>query len=301
MVETDWREVLTLSSDRKVIGGSYDAFTSAIGRGADFRIGTEFRHNEHIDTTSSDHSLMRETMHFPVTYLVDNRWAAAACTLRQPVADLNGFGARPSMSLFLYNQNGDQGVARLHLDGGEMGTGFGPSIATNHPDMPKYHQADNYDVGTNAPATNFVYDFDVFRFFVREGWRELLHHDEKGKVIEGSVDALIDAFSRGCDVKVGVSGLCDDLVPAGEKTIENIIFSSTIANYSYLDQKLFYVATTPLVRIRPSVPLKYGSRNWDVGWLIVRTDGVVKTLIYDPYTLKTSRGNLRCGVRWFAR
>ena len=33
---------------------------SVLGRGADLRIGTAFRHNEHIDTTSQNPELVRE-------------------------------------------------------------------------------------------------------------------------------------------------------------------------------------------------------------------------------------------------
>jgi hypothetical protein len=38
-------------------------------------------------------------------------------TLRQPIALPDGFCPRASMSCFLYNQNGQQAIARLLLDG----------------------------------------------------------------------------------------------------------------------------------------------------------------------------------------
>jgi len=34
---------------------------------------------------------------------------------------------------------------------------------------------------------------------------------------------------------------------------------------------------------------------------MARSDGVVKTLLYDPYSLKYRRGEKRLAVRWFAR
>lgn len=39
-------------------------------------------------------------------------------TLRQPIELTEGFGERPSMSFFLYNQDGRQAIARPYLDGG---------------------------------------------------------------------------------------------------------------------------------------------------------------------------------------
>ena len=35
-------------------------------------------------------------------------------------------------------------------------------------------------------------------------------------------------------------------------------------------------------------------------WFIVRTDGMVSRLLYDPYTLEPARGTSRCALRWFA-
>jgi hypothetical protein len=45
---------------------------------------------------------------FRVTYLLDDSWSAGIMTLRQPVELPEGFGPRPSLSCFLYNQDGSQ-------------------------------------------------------------------------------------------------------------------------------------------------------------------------------------------------
>ena len=45
---------LTLRADRSVESGSEAELAAAIRRGADLRIYTEFRHNEHIDTASDE-------------------------------------------------------------------------------------------------------------------------------------------------------------------------------------------------------------------------------------------------------
>src|SRR5262249_41386271 len=158
--------------------GSEKALIDAIRRGADLHVVTQFRFNEHIDVDSDDDSPLREVMKFPVTYLVDHRWVAAIQNLRQPVALLEDFGTRPSMSFFLYNQNGDQSVARAHLDSAPPSDApRGPSPGTEFPGMPKMHVGACFDGSTNAPSMNFVYDFDHYRFSVRDRWREVLRHD----------------------------------------------------------------------------------------------------------------------------
>jgi hypothetical protein len=87
-LRTRWTCVLELDATRSVVAGSENTLVDAIRRGADLRIGTEFLHNEHIDVHSESAERIRE------------------------VAE---FGARPSMSFFLYNQNGRQAVARPYL------------------------------------------------------------------------------------------------------------------------------------------------------------------------------------------
>jgi hypothetical protein len=96
---------LALNADRSVRSGSFAALADAIRRAADLRIATEFRHNEHIDTDSASAELVREVAEFRVTYLLDDHWSAGIMTLRQPVSLSDGFGPRPSMSFFLYNQD----------------------------------------------------------------------------------------------------------------------------------------------------------------------------------------------------
>ena len=61
------RTVLTLNSDRSIRSGSTADLVDAIRRGADLRIGTAFRHNEHIDTSSSSNELIEEVAEFRQT------------------------------------------------------------------------------------------------------------------------------------------------------------------------------------------------------------------------------------------
>jgi hypothetical protein len=301
MPTSNWKDVLKLNPRREVIDGSKDALVEAIGHGADLRIRTDFHHNEHIDTSSSNPELVRETSEFRVTYLVDNRWAAGIMSLRQPISGPDGFGPRPSMSFFLYNQDGHQAIARPYLDGSPVEGGIGPSPLASPPDMPKYHVLEAWDADSNGPSSNFIFDFDVYQFFVRDDWQEVLHHDADGTVVSGSVGALTDAFLRGSDVKVGVRGLASDLAADPAKAMDHEVFVQTGSNYHYTQRDLFFTGTHPVVRVRPSIPMRYSSRGWDFGWLFVRTDGVVQSLLYDPYTLQPRKKDSRRAIRWFVR
>lgn len=293
------RNVLTLNTDRSIRSGSTTALVDAIRRGADLRIGTAFRHNEHIDTSSASSELIEEVAEFRQTLLLDDRWAAGIMTLRMPVELPEGFGPRPSMSFFLYNQDGTQAIARPYLDGLPPTAAPGPSPVEPQPDMPRYHQFDNFDAGTNAPSHNFVYDFDHYSFLVNDRWREVLAHDHTGRPSSGSLAALTDAFLRGSPVKVAIAKFCVGLVPPGETAPEHEAFIHAGSCYYYTDRKLFITGTHPAVRVKPAIPLRYGTGGWDFCWLVARTDGQVERWRCDPYTLKFDRSTHRYDMRWF--
>ncbi len=296
-----WQCALELDNRRTVVDGSEAALCDAVRRGADLRIYTEFRHNEHIDVDSDDDQMVREVAEFPATYLVDDRWAAGIMTLRQPIDLPDGFGPRPSMSFFLYNQDGQQAIARPHLDAPPAAGAPGPSPVEVNPDMPKAHPIDAWDGQTNAPSNNFVYDFEVFRYWVRDDWTEVLAHGPRGNVTLGSVGDLAKAFSDGSEVKVGIRGLCGTLAVDGTPAIDHEVFIRINSCYYYTGSGLFIGATHPLVRVRPDIPLRYGTEGWDFGWGLVRTDGHSALLTYDPYTLRHRRSSANLGVRWFVR
>ncbi len=299
---TAWTCALELDSDRSIVAGSEEALCDAIRCGADLRIYTEFRHNEHIDLNSDNAELIRETADFRVTYLVEDRWVAGIISLRQPINLPDGFGPRPSMSFFMYNQNGQQAIARPYLDGGTATGTPGLSPPSNEfAAMPRYHQQDNWDAGTNAPSSNFVYDFDLYCFWVYDEWRQVLAHAADGTVESGSVAALADAFALGCEVKVGVRGLCADLVQDRAPVQPHEVFVHMGSCYYYTERRLFLAASHPVVRTRPAIPMRYASQGWDFGWLMPRTDGLVAGLIYDPYTLRYRRTEGHHALRWFVR
>jgi len=295
-----WKCVMTLDQQRKLVAGDPRDLRAAIGRGADLRIYSEFRHNEHIDTSSSRAELIQESMDMRCTYLIDGRWVASQLTLRQPVELPVGFGPRPSLSLFMYNENGEQAIARPHLDGPPQLAPHGPAPVGDHADMPKYHEFDSWDAGTNAPSSNFAYDFDQLKYFVKDDWTEVLAHDAAGNVQRGSMADVMAAVRRGAEFKVGMTDVCADLSTSGP-AVPHEVFIQCGSIYLYTEQPLFVAATHPIVRVAPAIPLRYASENWDYSWVVVRTDGDVSLLSYDPYTLQSKRTEHKLALRWFAR
>ena len=314
-----WESVLELDSDRSVIAGSREKLREAIRGGADLRIYTEFRYNEHIDTSSRNSELVKEVSDFRVTYLIERHcwaqierhcWAAGIMSQRMPIEPPNGFGSRASMSFFMYNEDGQQAIARPHLDGKTLDgqPQLGPSPKEYFPDMPKYQQLDRWDVGSNAPSSNFVYDFEVYRFWVRNDWQEVLAHTADGQVLSGSLGALTEAFSNGREIKVAIGGLCDDLLEksddsgdGNQSSIGHEIFVQTGPGYYCTQRKLFTAGTQPVVRVRPAIPMCYTTGGWDFGWLMPRSDGFLALWLCDPYTLKFHKTEKHCPMRWFVR
>jgi hypothetical protein len=299
--KSHWRPALILDRERKPISGSADALVKAIRRGADLRVYTEFRHNEHIDTKSKNPELIKEVADFRVTYLLEDRWVAGIINLRQPIELPIGFGPRPSMSFFLYNQNADQAIARPYLDGLPATGKIGPAPVDDHSDMPKYHQFDAWDTGTNAPSSNFVYEFETYKFMVCDDWTEVYANAADGTAVSGSIEALAEQFAAGREVKVAIQGLCNDLAVDSAASISHEVCIHCGSCYYYTLQKQFMAASQPVVRVRPAIPLRYQSLNWDFGWLMPRSDGHVARWLLDPHTLKFHRSESRHAIRWFVR
>jgi hypothetical protein len=292
-----WKSVLELDHKLSVTSGSAEALQSAVRKGADLRIYTEFRHHEHLEPGSDNHEIVQEVSDFRVTYLVDRRWVAGIMNLRMPISPPVGFGTRASMSFFMYNQNGRQAIARPFLDGQPGDGQIGPSPLDDHRDMPKYLQHDAWDAGTNAPSSNFTYLFERFRYFVRDEWREVYSNDADGIVTGGALDELAKAFVNGSEVKVGISSLCAEL----GSELDHELFVQTGPGYYATERRIFAAGSQPIVRVKPAIPMSYESRGWDFGWLMVRTDGFVARWLCDPYTLKFQKSDGRYAIRWFVR
>ena len=294
-----WENILELDRTRKVVQGNSASLCEAIKRGADLRIYTEFLYGEHIEPGSPNLELVQEVSDFRVTYLIDDRWVAGIMNLRVPAQPPLGFGPRISMSLFMYNQDGQQAIARPYLDGKVSANIKGSFQLDNHDDMPKYHQIDNWDVQTNAPCSNFIYDFEVYRFFVSDSWHEVYSHTSDGSVIAGSLDMLTEAFAKGYQIKVGISNACVDLAPSHSDTLPHELFIHAGPGYYNTQQKLFTVESQPAVRVLPAIPMMYKSGGWDLGWYLLRTDGFVSYWQCDPYTLEFKKSSGNYAMRWF--
>ena len=296
-----WTTALELNGRMQRTAGSPEALRDAIRRGADLQANSAFYHDEHVDTDSSQHELVEEAMDMRATYLIDDRWCAGAQTLRQPVELPADFGPRPSLSLFLYNEDGGQAIARPYLDGPPATGQRNEAPPADYPEMPKYRETSRFDDGTNAPSSNFVYHFEYIRFRVRDDYREVLAHDENGTITHGSREELARAFRAGSEWKVAIRGLCGELTPAGQPALDSEVFIHLGSCYFYTEQQLFIAGTHPFLRVQPRIPIEFNSGNWDYGWYIVRTDGYAAKMIYDPYSLQPRRETGRYAMRWFCR
>lgn len=295
-----WKAVLELNSDRSIRSGSEGALCDAIRRGADLRIYTGFVYNEHIDPSSVNAELVQEVSDFRITYLLADNWAAGIMSQRMPIQPPMGFGPRPSMSFFMYNQNGQQGIARPFLDGAPAKGAPGPSEPEDMRAYPKYHQQDCWDSETNAPSHNFIYDFESYTFFVRDNWSEVFGHGPDGTATSGSLDDLVDAFLQGYEIKAAIRGLCADLADSHGQRIPHEVFVHCGPCYFNTESRVFCAGSQPVVRVRPAIPMLYKSRGWDFGWLMPRTDGFVAQWLCDPYSLTFQKRHGHYEIRWFA-
>jgi hypothetical protein len=300
MPDKPWNSVLELDSQRNIVSGSEAGLADAIRNAADLRIYTEFLYNEHIDPLSDCTELIQEVSEFAVTYLVKDSWSAGLMSLRQPMNLAAGFGPRASMSFFLYNQNGQQAIGRPYLDNADENLQETTRKFYSHPEMPKMHIQSQFDQDTNAPAQNFIYDFESYRYCVRDDWKEVLSHDAEGNVVSGDIDALIDTFVRGGELKAAVRSLCDSLSGDGDR-LDHELFTRAGPGYYFTERNLFVAGSHPIIRVKPGVPMLYESGGWDFGWLSLRTNGRVIYRRCDPYTLKFEDLDLKFPIRWFVR
>jgi hypothetical protein len=199
--------------------------------------------------------------------------------------------------------------------------------------MPKYHEFDNWDADTNAPSSNFAYDFERYRYLVCDNWEEVFSHTADGEAEFGSIEAMQEAFMQGREIKVGIRGLCADLaehlehgkgdrsnlcddqrsasVPAAGpfrqigpvpfSVPDHTVFVQTGPGYFFTQRRLFSAGSQPVVRVRPGIPIRYTSGGWDFGWLMPRSDGFVDCWLCDPYTLRFRKSPGRYAIRWFVR
>lgn len=304
---TTWQCALELDPRRRVVAGSYEKLCAAIHNAADLRVYTEFIHEEHIAPGGSPEAqgsrgVIREVIDFRETMLVDGRHTAGVTLYRQPLEPTTGFnGTTPKTSFFLYNMDGTQACANLHLDDAPRATAFGDRAVIPTPgDMPKMSPEERFDAQTHGPSRNFVYDMEVYRYFVRDEWTEVFAHDENGRALRGDFAALEAAQLAGREWKIGIRGLCGSLTKSGA-ALDHEIFSHCGSSFLHTGRRFHELLTHPIVRVAPAIPVKYASGNWDVVWVSIRTDGVATIRAINPYTRRFSDHRTRLACRWFAR
>jgi hypothetical protein len=305
-MDMNWCCALELNQHRQIVSGSEQALAAAVARGADLRVYTQWKFEEHMipyDASLAGRNLdglIEEVIDFRETILIDSHHVAGITTLRQPLTPTQGFnGTEGKMSFFLYNMTGHQACANLSLDRTrEYPAPSGArSIATSPPGAEKMSPEECFNVGTCAPCRNFIYDMEVYRFLVRDDWTELLRTDEKGVIISGSLEKLVEAFRGGAEIKLGVAGLNKDR--SGDHHDE--VYIHIGSGFHHTHRQSFDCGTHPLVRVKPAIPLAYGADNWDVAWLYARTDGSVKVRVLDPRTRLFAQESMNLALRWFAR
>ena len=221
---------------------------------------------------------------FRETIVIGDAYAAGITTLRQALQPPFGFNGGPKMSFFLYTVDGEQACANVVFGEPDPAAAFGTQVITPSPaDMPKMGPDEVFDLGTIAPSRNFVYDFERYRYFVRDAWEEL-----------DSFDAIERAQVAGLEIKAGIRGLMGG-------GAEHEVFVGVGSGFLHTGPRLYSCLTHPLVRIAPAVPLRYASGNWDVAWVFLRTDGFAIVRRLDPQKREWSDREERFAMRWFAR
>lgn len=301
-----WTCAMELAMDRTVRSGSERALVDAIRRGADLRVYTEFLFEEHVLPYSDlppqpeNHGLIREIIDFRQVFLIDDRYVAGMTTLRQPMLPTIGLSTdQPMMSFFMYGMDGQQSCANLI---------FSPTpeqmcepgvfeIVPAPPLMRKLSAEERFDPGTSAPSMNFVYDMEVYRFWVRDEWTEILSHDSDGTVTGGGFDNIEQAQREGRELKVAIRDMCADLGLGPTHEVFTLLGSSFLHDV----RKFYDCGTHPVVRVAPAIPMKYRSFNWDVCWASLRTTAQATLRKLDPYTRKFSDHRSTFACRWFVR
>ena len=111
-----------------------------------------------------------------------------------------------------------------------------------------YEILDRFDEGTPAPSENAMYAYREYRWWVRNDWEEVLRHDAEGTVVDGSLEAVQDAFRAGKEIKVGVARLCDTLTPEEETSMDHEVFVGMGPIYNHQDQGFLGGEFQPIVR-----------------------------------------------------
>ena len=209
-----WTNILELGSNRDIAAGSTAELYAALNRGADLRVYTEWIYEEHAAPDPGDgdpryNGTFQEVIDFRETYLIGSSYAAGITTLRQSMLPVVGFNpdAGPRMSFFLYDMEGRQGCSHVMLDD-ELYAPPGTHREVEAPaKFPKLSSTQLNDEGSSGPSMQFAYDFERYRYWVRDDWELLLAHKTDGTVTSGSWRDLHNAQLAGKDIKIGLAAV----------------------------------------------------------------------------------------------
>lgn len=289
----NWKCLLRLDEKRNVVAGSVQDLAEAISRGADLKGYTTFDYGEHMSVPGSREGLVQELMSFSTVYWLKGGHVAGIQTTRYPANCSLGFGEASSLSFFLNNENGRNGIARLFLDG-SVGKA---KPAPDH--VGKYKVIDAWDAVSPCPSENFTYDFGEYAWWVNDTWSEVLACDARGNALKGSLRELQEAVRSGMGIKVGVKNLCANLVAPDAPVVSHEVFVGLHSIYNHEESGFLGGESQPIVRVAPAVPLKYKSGNWNCGWILPRTNGIVHHVVVNPYSHEFSQAEGRFAIRWF--
>jgi len=286
---------MTLNPKLEIIQGSVVNLNSLLAAGADLKVSTGFTFNEHIDINSKDDQTVAETSTFAQTVIIDDHWSAGFMTLRQPVELPNGFGTANSLSLFLYNQNGLQAMAKLVLDGQVE------KALNNDTDdfgYVKNHLISMNDQGTCGVSRNFIYDFDFMAFSLNDIYEELFANSKEGICVGGSIDGMAEAYAKGRGIKLAVKDISEALW--GKSTHSDEHFLHCASSYYLTKEKVMIASSLPFISVPADIPLTYKARSYKYCWLVARSDGRVEIRSYSPFENKWLTQTMRTKLRWFA-
>jgi hypothetical protein len=164
--------------------------------------------------------------------------------------------------------------------------------------IPKMSCTQLNDEGTSGPSLQFVYEFERYRYWVRDDWELMLAHGADGTVTDGSWRDLHDAHRAGRDIKIGLVNLSADLAA---EAMEHVVFSPAGSSWTHAPTELIETMSHPLIRVAPGKPFAYSSGNWDVSWVFIRSTGEATIRRLDPYTRRFEDRKTRLGCRWYVR
>lgn len=268
----------TTNGNHEPVSGSVAAVAEAVRRGDDLRRFSTFQ----LEGTG----LVEETMTLQTTWVFDDDHVGGLQTLRHPVEAGLGASMQPTWALWIFNVAASQRSAFIPLDGQPMPNATG-----------KWTTVENDPYGSEAET----HVPKQYHWWTRSGWKEICIHDQNGDPSLGSWEDIRKAANDGCIFKVGIKNLWTHLAPRDQEVPDHEVFVECATDFAHIDDKFVGSLTQPTFLLQPCTPLRFIDERFRPGWLVVRSDGRVQRLVFDPATMNWERAWDRHAIRWFAR